>query len=474
MACKILCLSLLLLLYLLLRSFEETGGSAIAGEHRIRGTNQIRTPRFKAIKQNEEKNNQFSVTPRRKKPNDRPELWPHWHKGLLPYAGHPGLLTATVTPGVNLGMNEYLVDVLIGTPPKRRSLILDTGSDLTWIQCAPCRDCFDQREPYFDPRRSNSFQNISCHDTRCRLVKSPPDLSRPCDANDSTQTCPYYYNYGDSSHTTGDFAAETFTFNLTSATGNSEFVRVKNLIFGCGHRNRVNFRGASGMLGLGRGPLSFSTQLQYLYGNAFSYCLVDSNAGRNATSKLVFGSSRNLSGHRPMNFTSFVTKRPNLDETFYYLQIESVSVGGEVLTIPKETWEVSPDGSGGTVIDSGATLSFFIEPAYEIIREAFAKKVRGYPVVEDERFDLCYRASGKEELDMPEFRIAFDDGAEWNFPAENVFMRFEPEGIVCLAILRIDNDWFSIIGNYQQKNFHVLYDRGESRLGFTTMRCADV
>ncbi|XP_031392300.1 aspartic proteinase nepenthesin-2-like [Punica granatum] len=185
------------------------------------------------------------------------------------------------------------------------------------------------------------------------------------------------------------------------------------------------------MLGLGRCPLSFSTQLQYLYGNAFSYCLVDPNAGRNATSKLVFGSRQNLLGRQPMNFTSFVAKRPNPDETFYYLQIEPVS----------------------------------------IIKEAFAKKVRGYPVVEDERFGLRYGASGKEELDMPEFRITFDDGAEWNFPAENVFIRFQPEGIVCLAILRIDNDRFSIIGNYQQKNFHVLYDAEESRLGFTAEMC---
>lgn len=472
MITKIFCLSWLLLLLLLLSllcSFEETCGAATAGGRQIRDARRIQTLHNK-------KKSQELDPPRRKKPNDRAERWAHKHQGsILPLAGNSGLLTATLTSAASLGSEEYLVDVLIGSPPRHFSLILDTGSDLTWIQCVACRDCFQQKEPYFDPRSSSSFRDVRCRDPGCRLVEPPPDLSQPCDANDHTQKCPYYYFYGDTSNTTGDLAAETFTFNLTSPDGSSELVRVENLVFGCGHQNRVNFRGASGVLGLGQGPLSLSTQLRYLYGNAFSYCLVDPSPEKNSTSsKLVFGPSRELPGIGSMNFTSFVTKRPNLDGTYYYLQIESVSVGGEVLDIPKETWEVSPDGSGGTIIDSGATLSFFLEPAYEAIKEAFAKKVRGYSAVEDERFGLCYWAPGKERLEMPGLAVVFHDGAEWNFPAENIFIRFEHEGIVCLAILGINRDRFSIIGNYQQRNFRVVYDREGSRLGFAPMRISQV
>lgn len=36
----------------------------------------------------------------------------------------------------------YYMALLLGTPPKLYFLDVDTGSDLTWLQCdAPCRSC---------------------------------------------------------------------------------------------------------------------------------------------------------------------------------------------------------------------------------------------------------------------------------------------------------------------------------------------
>ncbi|KAJ4839346.1 hypothetical protein Tsubulata_008281 [Turnera subulata] len=383
-----------------------------------------------------------------------------------------GQLMATLESGVSLGSGEYFMDVFIGTPPKHFSLILDTGSDLNWIQCVPCYDCFEQTGPYYDPKESTSFKNISCHDPRCQLVSSP-DPPQPCKAQN--QSCPYFYWYGDSSNTTGDFALETFTVNLTSPSGKSEFREVENVMFGCGHWNRGLFHGAAGLLGLGRGPLSFSSQLQSLYGHSFSYCLVDRNSDTNVSSKLIFGEDKELLNHPQLNFTSLVAGKDNLVDTFYYVQIQSILVGGEVLNIPEGTWHLGSDGTGGTIVDSGTTLSYFAEPAYQIIKEAFVKKVKGYPVINDfPILEPCYNVSGVEKIELPEFGIVFGDGAVWNFPVENYFIRLEPEGVVCLAILGTPRSALSIIGNYQQQNFHILYDTKRSRLGYAPMKCSDV
>ncbi|CAN1229082.1 Aspartic proteinase nepenthesin-1 [Linum perenne] len=366
------------------------------------------------------------------------------------------------------------MDVFIGTPPKHFSLILDTGSDLNWIQCVPCHDCFEQNGPIYDPRESNSYRNISCHDPRCQLVSSPDP---PLTCKGENQSCPYYYWYGDSSNTTGDFALETFTVNLTSSSGVSEFTRVDNVMIGCGHWNRGLFHGAAGLLGLGRGPLSFASQLQSLYGHSFSYCLVDRNSDSNVTSKLIFGEDKDLLSHPELNFTSLVDAKENdnLVDTFYYVQIKSVVVGGEVLDIPEETWNVSADGSGGTIVDSGTTLSYFTEPAYRTIRDAFVKRVRKYPVMDDVPvLDPCYNVSGAEKLELPEFKILFADGAVWDFPVENYFIWLQPGEVVCLAILGTPRSALSIIGNYQQQNFHILYDTKRSRIGYAPMKCADV
>lgn len=423
-----------------------------------------------------EKKNQNDIS-RLKKDKERPEKQ---IKTVVAPAASPeshgtglsGQLMATLESGVSLGSGEYFMDVFIGTPPKHYSLILDTGSDLNWIQCVPCHDCFEQNGPYYDPKESSSFRNIGCHDPRCHLVSSP-DPPQPCKAEN--QTCPYFYWYGDSSNTTGDFALETFTVNLTSPTGKSEFKRVENVMFGCGHWNRGLFHGASGLLGLGRGPLSFSSQLQSLYGHSFSYCLVDRNSDTNVSSKLIFGEDKDLLNHPELNFTTLVGGKENPVDTFYYVQIKSIVVGGEVLNIPEGTWNMTSDGVGGTIVDSGTTLSYFAEPAYQIIKDAFVKKVKGYAIVQDfPILDPCYNVSGVEKIELPDFGILFADGAVWNFPVENYFIRLDPEEVVCLAILGTPRSALSIIGNYQQQNFHVLYDTKKSRLGYAPMNCADV
>ncbi|KAF5732505.1 hypothetical protein HS088_TW17G00032 [Tripterygium wilfordii] len=386
-------------------------------------------------------------------------------------SGFSGQLMATLGSGVSLGSGEYFMDVFVGTPPKHFSLILDTGSDLNWIQCVPCYDCFEQNGPYYDPKDSNSFRNIGCNDSRCHLVSSP-DPPQPCKAEN--QTCPYFYWYGDSSNTTGEFALETFTVNLTSSTGKSKFTRVENVMFGCGHWNRGLFHGAAGLLGLGRGPLSFSSQLQSLYGHSFSYCLVDRNSDANVTSKLIFGEDKDLLNHPELNFTSLVSGKENPVDTFYYVQIKSIMVGGEALKIPEETWQLSADGSGGTIIDSGTTLSYFAKPAYEKIKEAFLKKVKGYPLLKDfPILEPCYNVSGVEKMEVPDFGILFADGAVWNFPVENYFIRLDKD-VVCLAIMATPQSPLSIIGNYQQQNFHILYDTKKSRLGYAPANCADI
>ncbi|KAK4749832.1 hypothetical protein SAY87_027281 [Trapa incisa] len=383
-----------------------------------------------------------------------------------------GQLMATVVSGLTLGSHEYFMDVFIGTPPKHFLLILDTGSDINWIQCVPCYDCFEQNGPHYDPKNSSSFKNITCRDRRCGMVTSPHP-PQPC--KDDGQTCPYFYSYSDNSNTTGDFSVETFTLNLTANDGKPRYRRVENVMFGCGHWNRGLFQGAAGVMGLGRGPLSFSSQLQSLYGHSFSYCLVDRNSNASVSSKLIFGEDKELLSHPNLNFTSFLAGKKNPDDSFYYVQIKWIFVDGEALDIPKETWERSEDGSGGTIIDSGTTLTYFAEPASTIIKEAFARKVGNkYPLVDNEYFYPCYNVSGVDKMELPEFGMEFADGAVWNFPVENYFIDIQEEHAFCLVLMGTAKSSFSIIGNYQQQNFHILYDTKRWRLGYAPMKCAEV
>lgn len=389
-------------------------------------------------------------------------------------AGSTTQVIATLESGVSLGSGEYFMDVFIGTPPKHFSLILDTGSDLNWLQCSPCEDCYEQVGPKYDPSTSSSYAAIPCSSEQCGLV-APPEpetTANRCAGNgrNSSSSCRYFYWYGDRSNTTGDLSWETFSVNVTGRRGP---LRVPRVIFGCGHANRGLFHGAAGLLGLGRGQLSFASQLRELYRHKFSYCLVDRDSNASVSSTLVFGEDHRLAAHHDLRYTALV-HTANAVDTFYYVRIAAVTVGGERVDIPSAALDITPEGYGGTIVDSGTTLTYFAQPAYEKIRAAFEAQI-AYPRQDISPLGPCYNVSGVGEVKLPEFSIIFTDGSVWRFPAENYFIQLEPEdAVICLAFMGTPPDSLSILGNYLQQNFHILYDVDNSRLGFAPMTCAAI
>jgi hypothetical protein len=49
------------------------------------------------------------------------------------------LHTSALYGGYNLGY--YYVNVYLGTPPTKQTLIVDTGSSITTLPCSDCTDC---------------------------------------------------------------------------------------------------------------------------------------------------------------------------------------------------------------------------------------------------------------------------------------------------------------------------------------------
>ena len=79
---------------------------------------------------------------------------------------------------VAAGDGEYLMKISLGTPPQTFIAIVDTGSDLVWVQCSPCRPCYRQDGPMFIPRNSSSYTPMSCQDELCVVcIKFPSQKS---------------------------------------------------------------------------------------------------------------------------------------------------------------------------------------------------------------------------------------------------------------------------------------------------------
>ncbi|WP_139160666.1 pepsin-like aspartyl protease, partial [Acinetobacter baumannii] len=70
-------------------------------------------------------------------------------------------------PGSKVGAGNYILTAGFGTPAKNLFLIIDTGSDVTWIQCNPCSDCYSQVDPIFNPHQSFLYKLFPCLSAVC-------------------------------------------------------------------------------------------------------------------------------------------------------------------------------------------------------------------------------------------------------------------------------------------------------------------
>lgn len=60
------------------------------------------------------------------------------------------------------------------------------------------------------------------------------------------------------------------------------------------------------------------------------------------------------------------SNRPDLN-TFYYISVKGISVGTTLANIPKGTFDIREDGSGGFIIDSGTTLTYLSPTAFDAV-----------------------------------------------------------------------------------------------------------
>ncbi|KAJ4799192.1 Eukaryotic aspartyl protease family protein [Rhynchospora pubera] len=348
------------------------------------------------------------------------------------------LNTSQVTAqyGGSYSTANYIVSVGIGTPSKTLTVIFDTGSDITWVQCEPCQQhCYMQKDPIFDPSQSSTFANVSCNSAQCT------GNSFGC----SGSSC----LYGDGSFTVGYYAKDTLT--LTPDV-------IQNFRFGCGQNNDGIFWEIAGLLGLGPSSESFVSQTSDKYQRVFAYCLP---ALSSSTGYLNFGSSSNMPN----------TKRTPIpqhsDPPYYYITMTGLTVADQPLQITSTVFS-----NAGMIIDSGTVITRLPPDAYQALRSAFRQHMTQYKMAPSTTLlDTCYDFTGYDNVTIPSVSVQF---------LNNVSLELDPNGIfyvidisqVCLAFAGNSNPRdLGIYGNVQQRTFNVIYDVPNEEIGFNPEAC---
>ncbi|XP_055819386.1 aspartic proteinase CDR1-like [Solanum dulcamara] len=362
---------------------------------------------------------------------------------------------------------DYLMKISLGTPPRETFVVADTGSELTWIQCKPCTHCYKQILPFFDPQKSSTYKIIGCHSKECELVRDPTCVRK--------NVCEYEVRYGDNSHSIGDVASETFTFASTTSKTKKVHsnISIPHVIFGCGHDNGGTFSNrTAGIVGLGDSKISIINQLDKQIKGKFSYCLVPnddlspSSRPPNTTSKINFGPKAIVSG--PNVLTTPIIRKDT--DIFYFLNLESVSVGGKKLEYFKSSQlmnsSTADEDLGNIIIDSGTTLTMVPGEFYNELESTLVEMI-GEKRKEHGPLPLCYEAKSVVNK-IPKIVFHFTD-ADIELLPMNTFAKIDD--LSCLSIVDGGGGKFGVYGNLAQMNFLIGYDIVNHKLSFLPTNC---
>ncbi|XP_066167802.1 aspartyl protease family protein At5g10770 [Oryza sativa Japonica Group] len=359
--------------------------------------------------------------------------------------------------GDSVNSLEYVVTLGIGTPAVQQTVLIDTGSDLSWVQCKPCGagECYAQKDPLFDPSSSSSYASVPCDSDACRKLAAGA-YGHGCTgvSGGAAALCEYGIEYGNRATTTGVYSTET----LTLKPG----VVVADFGFGCGDHQHGPYEKFDGLLGLGGAPESLVSQTSSQFGGPFSYCLPPTSGGAGF---LTLGAPPNSSSSTAASGLSFTPMRrlPSVP-TFYIVTLTGISVGGAPLAIPPSAF------SSGMVIDSGTVITGLPATAYAALRSAFRSAMSEYRLLPPSNggvLDTCYDFTGHANVTVPTISLTFSGGATIDLAA--------PAGVLvdgCLAFAGAGTDnAIGIIGNVNQRTFEVLYDSGKGTVGFRAGAC---
>ncbi|XP_051125917.1 aspartic proteinase NANA, chloroplast-like [Andrographis paniculata] len=378
--------------------------------------------------------------------------------------------------GADAGAGQYFVHFRVGSPAQRVVLVADTGSDLTWMNCkyschgVRCRRRKKKKERDFRKRRvfladhSSSFRTLPCSSAMCKVDLANLFSLARCPS--PMDPCAYDYRYSDGSAAVGLFANETVTFRLT--TGRK--LKLHNVLVGCSESSRgESFQGADGVMGLAYSNHSFAVTAAARFRGKFSYCLVDHLSPKNVSSYLIFGShdeSRVTLGR--MRYTELVL---GVLSSFYAVNLRGISVGGSMLDIPTETWDVN--GVGGLIIDSGSSLTSLVQPAYQPVMAAIRLTLLNFANLNLDigPLEYCFNSTGFDESAVPRLAFHFADGARFEPHVKSYVIDAAP-GVKCLGFVPAAWPGSSVIGNIMQQNHLWEFDIVNRRLGFAASSCS--
>ncbi|PNH07727.1 Aspartic proteinase-like protein 2, partial [Tetrabaena socialis] len=307
---------------------------------------------------------------------------------------------ALAVQGAVREVGYFYTTLSLGTPARTFSVIIDTGSTITYIPCKGCAHCGKHTDEWFDPDASTTANKLGCSDPLCNCG------SPSCSCNNNR--CYYSRTYAERSSSEGWLIEDAFGF-----PDDQPPVR---MVFGCenGETGEIYRQMADGIMGMGNNHNAFQSQLvqRGVIEDVFSLC---------------FGYPKDgilLLGDMPMPEGSQTVYTPllnNLHMHYYNVKMDGITVNGQQLPLDQAMF----DRGYGVVLDSGTTFTYLPSDAFNVMAKAVgdyaeAKGLKRTPGADPQYNDICWKGAPDEfqglEQFFPPAEFVFGEGARLQLP----------------------------------------------------------
>ncbi|KAK9278806.1 hypothetical protein L1049_028385 [Liquidambar formosana] len=363
----------------------------------------------------------------------------------------------------------YFTYMLVGTPPRPYFLDVDTGSDLTWVQCnAPCSSCAKGSHPLYEP-------------TKSKILPSKHSLCVEVQRNnrigycETCQQCDYEIKYADRSSSMGVLVRDELHLKLVNGS-----LTKSDVVFGCAYDQQGlllnSLEKTDGILGLSRAKVSLPSQLasQGIINNVVGHCLTTRTGG---------GGYMFLGDDFVPNWGMAwvpMLNSPSID--FYHTELVKMSYGSRQLSLGG--WN---SRLGRVVFDTGSSYTYFTKQAYSDL-VASLKEVSGKGLIQDASdptLPICWRPKLpiRSLIDVKQFfkTLTLQFGSKWwifpmklQIPPEG-YLIISDKGNLCLGILdgsKVHDGSATILGDISLRGQLVVYDNVNQKIGWAPSDCA--
>ncbi|KAF8729566.1 hypothetical protein HU200_017508 [Digitaria exilis] len=359
---------------------------------------------------------------------------------------------------------QYYTSIFVGNPPRPYFLDVDTGSDLTWIQCdAPCTNCAKGPHALYKPTKEKI---VPPRDLLCQELQGEQNYCETC------KQCDYEIEYADQSSSMGVLARDDM--HLIATNGGREKL---DFVFGCAYDQQGQLLSSpaktDGILGLSSAAISLPSQLAShgIISNIFGHCITRERGGGGY---MFLGDD--YAPRWGMTWTSIRSGPDNL----YHTEANNVKYGDQQLGVREKA------GSSVQVIfDSGSSYTYLPNEIYENLIAAIKYASPGFVQDSSDRtLPLCWKADFPVRYleDVKQFfkPLNLHFGKKWLLMSKTFtispedYLIVSDKGNVCLGLLNgteINHGSTIIVGDVSLRGKLVVYDNQRRQIGWANSDC---